>query len=41
MKQTEFLSVGGGNVFPHADIDHAIELGEKYKHLPINPYCLI
>ena len=37
--EAEFLSVGG-NVFPYVDIDYAITLGEKYKHLPINPYCL-
>lgn len=37
--EAEFLSVGG-NVFPYQDIDYAIELGEKYKDLPINPYCL-
>ena len=37
--EAEFLSVGG-NLFPYEDIDRAIELGEKYKHLPINPYCL-
>jgi hypothetical protein len=33
------LSVGG-NLFPYEYIDFAIELGEKYKHLPINPCCL-
>ncbi len=37
--EAEFLSVGG-NLFPYEDIDYAIELGERYKHLPINPYCL-
>lgn len=37
--EAEFLSIGG-NLFPYEDIDYAIELGEKYKHLPINPYCL-
>jgi hypothetical protein len=37
--EAEFLSVGG-NLFPYEDIDRSIELGEKYKDLPINPYCL-
>lgn len=37
--EAEFLSIGG-NVFPNEDIDTALELGEKYKHLPINPYVL-
>ncbi len=37
--EAEFLSVGG-NLFPYEDIDYAIELGERYKYLPINPYCL-
>lgn len=34
-----FLSVGG-NLFPNEAIDYAIELGERYKNLPINNYCL-
>ena len=29
-----------GNVFSLQDIDKAIELGERFKHLPINPYCI-
>lgn len=37
--EAEFLSIGG-NLFPYEDIDFAIEMGEKYKDLPINPYCL-
>ena len=37
--EAEFLSVGG-NLFPYEDIDFAIEQGEKYSKLPINPYCL-
>jgi hypothetical protein len=37
--EAEFLSIGG-NLFPYEDIDIAIEQGEKFKHLPINPYCL-
>jgi len=37
--EAEFLSIGG-NIFPYADIDACIALGEKYKHLDINPYVL-
>ena len=29
-----------GNIFSPLQIDKAIELGEKYKDLPINPYCI-
>lgn len=29
-----------GNVFTPSQIDKAIELGEQYKHLPINPYSI-
>ena len=29
-----------GNVFSPSQIDKAIELGEQYKHLPINPYSI-
>ena len=37
--EAEFISVGG-NIFPYGSIDASIVLGEKYKHLPINPYAL-
>ena len=29
-----------GNIFSPLQIDKAIELGEIYKDLPINPYCV-
>ena len=29
-----------GNVFSPSQIDKAVELGEQYKHLPINPYSI-
>ena len=29
-----------GNVFSPLQIDKAVELGEQYKHLPINPYSI-
>jgi hypothetical protein len=29
-----------GNVFSPLQIEKAVELGEKYKDLPINPYCI-
>jgi hypothetical protein len=38
--EAEFLNVGG-NLFPYEDIDRAIELGEKYKKLPIYLYIYI
>jgi hypothetical protein len=37
--EAEFLSIGG-NIFPYDDIDYCIGLGERYKHLDINPYSL-
>jgi len=37
--EAEFLSVGG-NVFPPEYIDIALQLGEKYKDLPISNYKL-
>jgi hypothetical protein len=29
-----------GNIFSPLQIERAVELGEKYKDLPINPYCI-
>lgn len=29
-----------GNIFSPLQIERAVELGEKYKDLPINPYCV-
>jgi hypothetical protein len=29
-----------GNVFSPSQIDKSVELGEQYKHLPINPYAI-
>ncbi|MDR4510132.1 MAG: hypothetical protein MRJ93_00305 [Nitrososphaeraceae archaeon] len=37
--EAEFLSIGG-NVLPNDYIDYALDLGEKYKDLPINNYAL-
>ena len=29
-----------GNLFSPSQIDKAIELGEQFKHMPLNPYCI-
>ena len=40
-REYQFFYLGlEGNIFSPLQIERAVELGEQYKDLPINPYCI-